>query len=525
MWYQSLRQGLLFLGYQKGHAVAMGDNRLSSKIRTCSKSLGQQLRTLFPSCYIFITLPQRYACEETLRARYQITETVTEINQDALVERIQTLIAGADAVDPAVVADDAADMDESAAMEMLGNLFDRELFQSTILNELRSLDRYMGSLELSSEELLKLLGKICEAHVAMLILRYDRDFHMPTELVFKAEVEEFQTVCIRDFERAAGETIGATTVAMTAIEDRQDFEKIRVDGRRISLYHMVPLTGSGGAVVGTLHLGNLTNNYFSDLIAEHINVFARGAGVVMENAVLFNTVSEMKRKINTMFSKFVPQEVIEELLSKRDDKELQMGEKRSVAILFSDIRSFTVISENNSAEKIVGFLNLYFDRMGRIIREHGGTIDKFIGDAILAVFGAPVSYEDNAARALRAGVAMAEALREIDASGLVLPEEGFSSGIGIHEGTVIVGNIGSRDKFDYTVIGDNVNLASRLEGLTKHYQVPIIISDVVLHTVGDLMPTREVDTVRVKGKEQPSTLYTVFPAGYDAPDEAALEAY
>lgn len=233
----------------------------------------------------------------------------------------------------------------------------------------------------------------------------------------------------------------------------------------------------------------------------------------------------MKRKINTMFSKFVPQEVIQELLSKRDDTDLQVGEKRSVAIIFSDIRSFTVISENNTAEKIVSFLNTYFDRMGAVIREHGGTIDKFLGDAILAVFGAPVSYENNAERALRAAIGMAEALREIDPAGLVLPKEGFSSGIGVHEGTVIVGNIGSRDKFDYTVIGDNVNLASRLEGLTKHYHVPIILSDTVLNTIGDIIAVREVDTVRVKGKEQPTTLYTVFPEGYEVPDAESLASY
>lgn len=449
-------------------------------------------------------------------------------NLDGLAQKIAELLAGADTPDRSVIAEDAAGIDESAALEMLGTLFDRELFQSTILNELSSLDRFISSLTESSRELLRLLGKVCEAHVATLILRYENDarvYVLPGTHVFRREVTEFQEICIRDFERNAGETIGATIVELLDLEGRDDFEKTRVDGRRISSYHMTPLTGKGNEIVGTLHVGNLTNNYFSDLISSHIEVFARGAGVVMENSVLFNTIDSMKRKINTMFSKFVPQEVIRELLSKSDEKDLQAGEKRSVAILFSDIRSFTVISENNTAEQIVSFLNVYFDRMGMVIREHGGTIDKFIGDAILAVFGAPVSYENNEERALRAAVGMAEALQEIDASGLTLPEGGFSSGIGVHAGTVIVGNIGSRDKFDYTVIGDNVNLASRLEGLTKHYQVPIILSDTVLATVGDLMLFREVDTVRVKGKEKPTTLYTVFPGNYVVPDKEALEAY
>ena len=449
-------------------------------------------------------------------------------NLELLGRRAAELLTRAEPPDRTVIAEDASAIDEAAALEMLGNLFDRELFQSTILNELSALDRHIGSLTLSAQGLLRLLGKVCRAHVAVLILRYEQDarvFVLPDTEVYHSDVEHFQALSLRDFERNAGTTIGATEAEVLGVEDRADYHKTRVDGRRVSSYHMVPLAGKGGEVIGTLHIGNLTNNYFSDRIAANIDVFARGAGVVLENAVLFNTVNEMKRKINTMFSKFVPTEVIDELLRKRDDTELKVGEKRSVAILFSDIRSFTVISENNTAERIVSFLNTYFNKMGRIIREHGGTIDKFIGDAILAIFGAPVSYEDNAARAVRAALGMVEALHGIDTGGLVLPDIGFASGIGIHEGSVIVGNIGSQDKFDYTVIGDNVNLASRLEGLTKHYQESIIISDTVFKTCGAQFDTREVDTVRVKGKEQPTTLYAVLSPTQPAFDAAAAEAY
>jgi hypothetical protein len=115
---------------------------------------------------------------------------------------------------------------------------------------------------------------------------------------------------------------------------------------------------------------------------------------------------------------------------------------------------------------------------------------------------------------------MGEALAEIDVSGLVLPESGFATGIGVHEGTVIVGNIGSQDKFDYTVIGDNVNLASRLEGLTKHYHVQVLLSDVVVSRLDEEVRIREVDTVRVKGKEQATTLYTIADEGALGPDAA-----
>ncbi len=428
-----------------------------------------------------------------------------------------------------LISEDAEEMDENATMEMLGNLFDKELFQSTILNKLSEVVKFMGSLSISVLEILRLLGNICEAHVSMLVLYYNNDalaYILPSKEVYKADVDKFIDLSMQDFEKQIGEVkIDNVKQTFLGIEERKDWEKVRIDGKRISSYFSLPLKGKGGAVIGTLHIGNLTNNYFSSSISENIAVFVRGAGVVLENAILFKTINEMENKIKTMFSKFVPPEVIKDLLSQKDETEMKVGEKRSVAILFSDIRSFTVVSENNSAERIVSFLNQYFQRMVSIIKEKGGVIDKFIGDAILAVFGAPVSYTDNAARAVSAAVEMIEGLNDLDTGDLVLPEAGFQIGIGIHEGTVIVGNIGSQDKFDYTVIGDNVNLASRLEGLTKHYKSPIILSDVVAKKVEEVVDLREVDTVKVKGKARPTTLYSVVVDGYGRIDEAAENEY
>ncbi len=442
-------------------------------------------------------------------------------NLEQLSETIEKLVSAAEKPNKTTISEDAADMNESITMEMLGSLFDRELFQSTILNELSGLDKYIASLPRTSQEMLHLLNKVCEAHIAVLILRYQKDtriFIMASDHVYKDDVQQFQEICQRDFIKKAGKTPGITDLALFGIDNRDDFGKTRVDGRRISSYHIEPLVGKGGETVGTLHIGNLTNNYFSDHIISHVQVFCRGAGIITENAILYNTINDMKHRINSMFSKFVPREVIEDLLTKRDDTDLKVGEKRQCAILFSDIRSFTVISEHNSAEKIVNFLNESFDRMGRIIAEQGGTIDKFIGDAILAIFGAPISYENNAERAVRAAMGMAKAVEEIDTSGLVLPPIGFKIGIGVHVGEVIVGNIGSQQKFDYTVIGDNVNLASRLEGLTKHYHSEIIVSDTVHTELAETsIKMRVVDTVRVKGKENATTLYKV-----ERPDTESL---
>jgi class 3 adenylate cyclase len=143
------------------------------------------------------------------------------------------------------------------------------------------------------------------------------------------------------------------------------------------------------------------------------------------------------------------------------------------------------------------------------ITDFGGTIDKFIGDAILAIFGAPNSYPDNAMRAVKASIAMAKSLKRVKVQNLLLPESGLGMGIGIHEGDAIVGNVGSSAKFDYTVIGDTVNLASRLEGITKIYKKQIIISEDVAICLDKRIKLRELDKVAVKGKSKPSTIFSV----------------
>ena len=193
------------------------------------------------------------------------------------------------------------------------------------------------------------------------------------------------------------------------------------------------------------------------------------------------------------------------------NQKVGVGETRSVAILFSDIRSFTNISEKNRPDVLVAFLNRYFSTMVEIIKKHGGTIDKFIGDAIMAEFGTPVSYDDNCRRAVMAAYEMRDALSSVEMGDLVMPEGmTFNIGIGIHYGDVIVGSIGSKDKTDYSVIGDNVNLASRLEGLTKTYGVQILVSESVKEDAGEKsFCFRHLDDVRVKGKKNAVPIYAV----------------
>jgi adenylate cyclase len=195
---------------------------------------------------------------------------------------------------------------------------------------------------------------------------------------------------------------------------------------------------------------------------------------------------------------------------KKSSAPVSQSENRTVAILFSDIRSFTKISENTPARELVNFLNEYFSVMGNEIVAEGGSIDKFIGDAIMAIFGAPRTLENVSVNAIRAAIRMIKSLVKVDTSEITLPDIGFGAGIGVNTGECVVGNIGFQNKLDYTVIGDTVNLASRLEGITKYYHQSLIVSEFTYTEAKDHFIFRKADSVRVKGKDQPVGLYTVY---------------
>ena len=418
---------------------------------------------------------------------------------------------------------DALKISRDSIFEMIGTILDRHLFRSTVQNLLGDIGRTMGSLSLTISKIQEILLKVCDVHISAVLIRYNRKsmaFLRPGKTVYRDGMDDFYNICLEDFsEHFPTLDLEQTEKVILNTHDREDFNKIRMDGKKISSYATFNLIGKGGSVIGTLHLGNFTNNYFSESITENIRVFCEGAGIILENSILFRQVSEMKDRIRNVFAKFVPREIIDDMIEQSAQDSPLMGETRKVVVLFADIRSFTTICEINSAEKIVTFLNRYFDIMVNIIRNHGGIIDKFIGDAILAVFGAPKSYTDNAARAVRAAVEMIRALDEVNTDGIDIPGDKFDIGIGVHEGEGIVGTIGSSDKFDYTVIGDTVNLASRLEGLTKHYKKHIIISENVKEKIQDEIFVREVDTVKVKGKDASTAIFAVEDDPGDFPEE------
>jgi len=201
-------------------------------------------------------------------------------------------------------------------------------------------------------------------------------------------------------------------------------------------------------------------------------------------------------RVRDLLGKVVSPEVAEELLSRGIELG---GEEREVSVLFSDVRDFTSLAERRSPQELVGFLNAYLTRVSDIVERNGGVVDKYIGDAVMAVFGAPLSEEDDALRAVRTGMGMVAALEE-------LGDEAPSIGVGINTDVVVAGNMGSTTRLNYTVIGDGVNLASRLEGLTKRYGVPVIVSESTRNACPGWV-FRELDRVRVKGKQRPVRIF------------------
>ncbi len=223
----------------------------------------------------------------------------------------------------------------------------------------------------------------------------------------------------------------------------------------------------------------------------------------------YATEGRQRRQIKQMFSHYMSDLLLEDLL-KNPDKLRLGGEKRVLTVFFSDLAGFTSLSEKLKPEEVVSLLNRYLSEMTDIIMESGGLIDKYEGDAIMAFWGAPIPQEDHAARACYAALdnqrRLAELREEFAAAGL----PPVYARIGINTGEMIIGNMGSSKRFDFTVIGDNVNLASRLEGAGKEYGTGIIISEATFSQAADRVEVRELDFLQVKGKEIPVRIYELL---------------
>jgi adenylate cyclase len=217
-----------------------------------------------------------------------------------------------------------------------------------------------------------------------------------------------------------------------------------------------------------------------------------------------------KRRIQKLFGQFVAPEIIDQLMLAPSTASL--NKRANLTILFSDIRNFTNMSEKLTPEEVVGLLNPYLEAMTRVILKNGGTVDKYIGDAVVAFFGEPIQYPDHTMRAVRTAIEMRVELVRLRQQ---WKDEGrfdgtFEIGIGVHTGEVFVGMIGSQQRLNYTVIGDVVNTASRLQDQTKQHGCPILISGPVYELVGASVPAEFVEERLFKGKQEPVKMYKLL---------------
>lgn len=219
----------------------------------------------------------------------------------------------------------------------------------------------------------------------------------------------------------------------------------------------------------------------------------------------FFVESRGKRQLAHLFGQYVPPELVDEMSKKMQEINLD-GEMREMSVLFSDVRGFTTISESLEPKELTDYINAFLTPITRVIHDNRGTIDKYMGDAVMAFWGAPLEDEQHALHALNAAISIVERMKSLrqEFSEKNWPE--IYVGVGVNTGNMNVGNKGSEFRVDYTILGDAVNLGSRLEGLTKVYGVDIITSEFTKHAVAEY-EYRELDRVRVKGKDKPVTIY------------------
>jgi adenylate cyclase len=232
-----------------------------------------------------------------------------------------------------------------------------------------------------------------------------------------------------------------------------------------------------------------------------------GIGEHLGTMVVMEDISGEKRVRATM-ARYMDPALADQLV--RGDEDILGGRSVEASVLFSDVRSFTSLAEELGPQATVTLLNDYFTIMVECIQEQGGMLDKFIGDAIMAAFGLPVAHGDDADRAVQSAISMISSLFEWNKERMQDGRRPIDMGIGINTGTVVAGNIGSPKRMDFTMIGDGVNLASRLESACKQYSARILISEYTLGKLNGVYRTREVDHVVVKGKTQPVAVYEVL---------------
>jgi adenylate cyclase len=267
-----------------------------------------------------------------------------------------------------------------------------------------------------------------------------------------------------------------------------------------------PLMGRGGSVLGIIYVDNLTaTNSFSDEDLDFLIAFSGIAAIAIENSSLTDRLRR-EAVVLSNFQRYFAPNLAQQIASQEGEVQLG-GAKRPVVIFFSDIRGFTSMSETMVPDDIARLLTEYFTEMVEIVFKHGGTLDKFMGDAIMALWGAPIAHEDDADRAMQAALEMQELLTELNRKWASEGRQQVNIGIGINFGEVFAGNIGSQQRLEYTVIGDAVNVASRL--CSKAMGGDIMVSEPLVRALKTPPPLEALEPIELKGKAKAVPVYRV----------------
>ncbi len=267
-----------------------------------------------------------------------------------------------------------------------------------------------------------------------------------------------------------------------------------------------------GGYLAASHAAFLWARYWVEVVPVPLALLVTYAGTVAKN---FTQEQRQKRRLSRFFSP----DVVAEIIRHKDDSKLA-ATRRRVTVLFSDIRGFTSMSEKMQPEEVVTFLREYLTVMTEAVFKHGGTVDKYIGDAIMALYNVPLEAPNHALRAVRTALEFQERVRPLGERFAARHGGHLACGVGIHTGDAVVGTIGSEQRLEYTAIGDTINLGSRLEGITKEFSVPIIISEATYAEIREYFAVRDLGEVTVKGKAIPVKIYAVLGEIGQAPGDA-----
>ncbi len=438
---------------------------------------------------------------------------VSDQNIDTLLSAVEELI-GKDYIDAEEFLTKSDKNEEQTLVSWLVNAMDKSDFFLNMNQNIIQLYSFVKDTDYLVSQIFRLIYTACAFDgIALILDSQPAKVYISGTEFFEADVgDDFWNICKAEYEAQAKKN-------HTITYEEKVLENVLLknpEGKKYESYRSFTIRTEKD-FIGTLHLASTKKRIFTYKVQSSIDFISPSLANLLQESLVRAELTQQEEKLRSAFSKFVPEEVINDFLNSNGDIELKNNnEKRNVVILMCDIRSFTSISEINQPENVVNFLNNYFTCMVNVVKKYGGTVDKFIGDAIMVLFGAPISYNDNAKRAVQAAIEMYSQLDSIPHNQLKLPEGvSLDIGIGIHSGDVIVGQIGSADKTSYTVIGDTVNLASRLEGLTKLYGAKVIISQAVRDELADAENTEEninlllLDSVKVKGKKEAVFIYRV----------------